>query len=141
MGKSIGKLEMVLGIQLDEYFENIFDDALLAFSWRPQQKQHQDNAIIFEWEKNIGKLEMAQVNGLVSLKTPQGSILGPILFNIFSNDLLKFIKKIDLLNYVDDNTINAIESPHQSVVQTLQIEFKAAINWFTLKEMLANQIK
>ena len=72
---------------------------------------------------------------------PQGSILGPFLFNIFSNDLLKFIKKIDLLNYVDDNTINAIESPHQSVVQTLQIEFKAAINWFTLKEMLTNQIK
>ena len=39
---------------------------------------------------------------------PQGSILGPILFNIFLNDMFKFIQKADLVNYADDNTINAI---------------------------------
>ena len=40
-----------------------------------------------------------------------------------------------------DNTINAIESSQQLVVQTLRIISKAAINWFTLNEMLANPHK
>ena len=34
-----------------------------------------------------------------------GSILGPILFNIFLNDLFLCLKKTDLHNFTDDNTI------------------------------------
>ena len=69
---------------------------------------------------------------------PQGHILGPILFNIFLDDLFKFIKKAELVNYAAHNTINAVESSQQLVVQTLRIESKAAINWFTLNKLLAN---
>ena len=35
----------------------------------------------------------------------KGSVLGPLLFNIFINDLFYFIKEAKLSNYADDNQL------------------------------------
>ena len=45
--------------------------------------------------------------GKIIAGVPQGSILGPLLLNIFINDLFIFVSKSNLSNYADDNTLYA----------------------------------
>ena len=52
---------------------------------------------------------------------PQGSILGPLLFNIFLCDLFLFIKDIDIASYADDNTPYTVQKNPEKLLKYLKI--------------------
>ena len=69
---------------------------------------------------------------------PQGSILGPILFNIFINDFVDIFENADIHNFADDNTLSAHSRATEEVVKCLEDESIVAIDWFTDNHMIAN---
>ena len=69
---------------------------------------------------------------------PQGSILGPLLFNIFLNDI---VTKASLYNYADDNTLSFIHKTLPVLKQVLEQESLILIQWFTNNLMKANPCK
>ena len=69
---------------------------------------------------------------------PQGSILGPFLFNLFINDLFFFIKDAELANFADDNTIYVGSKDLAELLEISRKEFETAMNWFKRNKMITN---
>ena len=72
---------------------------------------------------------------------PQGSVLGPLLFNIFLCDLFLEDENDYFANYTDDTTPYAVGSTTTDVLENLSGITKKLFTWFANNEMKANDDK
>ena len=72
---------------------------------------------------------------------PQGSILGPLLFNIFMCDLLITLQEIDFASYADDNTPFVSAATPENVMSSLESCSVSLFEWFSNNQTRANPEK
>ena len=78
-------------------------------------------------------------NKFISEKdVPQGSIDGPLLFNLFINDLVFFIDQCALSNYADDNNLSISVEEKDLTKSMLSSDFMIVENWFFENYMILN---
>ena len=129
---------------LSKAFDCLSHDLLIA---KLEAYGLEKSALKFVYNYLKDRKQRTKINGSYSswkeLKcgVPQGSILGPLLFNIFINDMFYFVDKTKIANYADDNSTYTTESNIDNLLKILEEETSLVLNWFRINEMKSNDDK
>ena len=94
----------------------------------PDLKMIQDYLLNWKQRTKIGSSYSTYEN--ITSDVPQGSILGPLLFNIFLRDLFLEHKDCCFLNYADDTTPYVVANNTAEVTENLTIITRKLFIWF-----------
>lgn len=77
----------------------------------------------------------------VKCGVPQGSILGPLLFILYMNDICTTSNKLSFILFADDTTVFHSNSNIKDLCKIMNEELKEVVNWFKCNKLSLNAAK
>ena len=143
---AVERNETTIGFFLDlsKAFDTIDHDILLY-----KLEHYGFRGIVLEWFKNYlsNRKQYVSYNSCDSeLKdivcgVPQGSILGPLLFILYVNDITNTSDMLEFILFADDTTILYSHPNIENQINRINEELKEVSNWFKANKLSVNASK
>ena len=85
--------------------------------------------------------DASSTHSLIKHGVPQGSILGPLLFLIYVNDIEKSSTKFDFIMYADDTTLFFTQPDLKDMQENINVELHNISKWFKANKLILNLTK
>ena len=138
--ETVGVIGMDLSKAFDSLNHNILQKKLIEIgagpnliTWMKSYLTNRKQRVKF---KNVVSDEEEVSSGV-----PQGSILGPVLFIIFTNSLAKDLQKYKLSSYADDTQVIISAGSPKDMKEAIEEVMRIAQEWYTSHSLLNNLTK
>ena len=131
-------------MDLSKAFDTLNHDLLIAklhaYGFSEESLQLIKSYLTNRWQRTKVNATFSNWTELLQ-GVPQGSVLGPLLFNIYINDLFYVTELTNVCNYADDTTFYACDSDICDLIKRLEHDSSLAIEWFECNYMKLNEDK
>jgi hypothetical protein len=146
VNKAVEKNETTIGVYLDlsKAFDTIDHNILLhklehygfrgiVLNWFKSYLNNREQFVNYNSNKSDPKRILCGV--------PQGSILGPLLFIIYINDIINTSNLLDFILFADDTTILYSNTDIPKQIHQINKELSEVNNWFKANKLSVNASK
>ena len=118
---------LAMVIDLQKAFDTVNHDILLS-----KLNHYRIRGAAFYWFKNSNRTQYGTINNerseiqTIKYGVPQGSILGPLLFLIYINDLSRSIKNSKIHHFADDTNLLYASSSLKDINKKINFDLSNA---------------